>query len=83
MFDINESLNDVAPVSPKLLPVEMKVKEESDLLMDVICVFFLLSSPLISSSVSAVFDFNISLSDVAPSSPMLLSFSVKKKEKKE
>ena len=36
------------------------------------CVFFLLSSPLRSSSMSVVFVFNASLSDVAPVSPILL-----------
>ena len=35
-------------------------------------VFFLLSSQLRSSSVSVVFDFNASLNDVTPVSPMQL-----------
>ena len=35
VLDFNASLNDVAPVSPILLPVDMKRKEKSDLLMDV------------------------------------------------
>ena len=51
--------------------------------MDVICVFFLLSSLLRLSSVSVVFDFSASLNDVAPLSPMLLSVVVKKKERSE
>ena len=34
VFDFNDSLNDVAPVSPMLLPVDVKRKEKSDLLMD-------------------------------------------------
>ena len=38
MFDFNTSLNDVAPVSPILLPFDEKRKEKSELLMDVICV---------------------------------------------
>ena len=38
--------------------------------MDTICALFLLSSPFSSSSVSVVFDFNASLSDSAPVSPM-------------
>ena len=40
--------------------------------MDVLCVFFLLSSPHRLSPVSVVFDFNASLNDVAPVSPILL-----------
>ena len=39
VFDFNASLNDVAPVAPILLPVNVKRKEKSDLLMDVFCVF--------------------------------------------
>ena len=38
MFDFNASLNDVAPVSPILLPVEVLRKEKSESLMDVFCV---------------------------------------------
>ena len=38
---------------------------------------FLLSSLIKSSSVSVVFDFNASLNDVAPVSPMLLSVGIK------
>ena len=49
--------------------------------MDVFCVFFLLSSRLRLSLVSVVFDFNDSLNDVAPMSPMLLSVEVKRKRK--
>ena len=45
----------------------------SDLLMDVFCVFFLLSSHFKKSFVSVVFDFNASLNDVAPVSPISLS----------
>ena len=45
----------------------------SGLLMDVICVLFLLYSPLRSSSVSVVFDFNASLNNVAPVFPMLFA----------
>ena len=40
--------------------------------MDVICVLFLLSSPLRSSFVSVVFDFSASLNDIAPLASMLL-----------
>ncbi len=38
VFDFNESLNDVAPVSPISLPVDVKRKGKSELLMDAICV---------------------------------------------
>ena len=43
----------------------------------------LLSSQLRSSFVSVVFDFNASLNDVAPVSPISLSVGVMKKEKSE
>ena len=56
--------------------------EKSELLMDVIwCVFFLLSSLLRLSLVSVVFDFNDSLNDVAPVSPILFPVNVKRKER--
>ena len=45
------------------------------------CVFFLLSSLFRLSFESVVFDFNASLNDVAPVSPMLLSVDVTRKEK--
>ena len=38
MFDFNDSLNDVAPVSLILLPVDVMRMEKSELLMDVFCV---------------------------------------------
>ena len=47
--------------------------------MDVFCI--LLSSQLRLSFVSVVFDFNTSLNDVAPDSPMSLPVDVKRKEK--
>ena len=73
MFDFNASLNDVAPLSPMLLSVDLMGMKKSGLLMDAICVLFLLSSLSKSSFVSVVFDFNASLNDVAPVSPMLFS----------
>ena len=73
MFDFNDLLNDVAPVSSILLSVCVKRVEKSELLMYVFCVFFLLSSPHKWSLMSAVFDFNDSLNDVVPVSPMSLS----------
>ena len=51
VFDFNASLNDVAPVSPMLLPVDLMRMEESDLLMDTICVL------------SFVFTYQIEFSD--------------------
>ena len=45
-----------------------------------LCVFFLLSSPHRMSFVSVVFDFNDSLNDFAPLSPILLSVDVKRIE---
>ena len=56
-----------------LLAVDAKRKEKSELLMNVIRVFFLLSPQLRLSAVSVVFDFNDSLNDVAPLSPIILS----------
>ena len=44
--------------------------------MDVICVLFLLCSHSRLSVVSAVFDFNASLSDVAPLSPILFTMNL-------
>ena len=38
VFEFNTSLNDVAPVSPILLSVDVKRKEKRELLMDVFCV---------------------------------------------
>ena len=49
--------------------------------MDAVCVLFLLYSQPRLSIVSVEFDFNASLIDVAPASPMLLSVDLMKKEK--
>ena len=38
VFDFNDSLNAVAPVSPIQLSVDVKRNEKSELLMDVFCV---------------------------------------------
>ena len=38
VFDFNDSLNDVAPLSPILLSVNAIKMEKSELLMDVFCV---------------------------------------------
>ena len=45
VFDFNESLNDAAPLNPMLFPVELMRNEKGELLLNVICVLFLLSSP--------------------------------------
>ena len=50
MFDFNASLNEVAPVSPFLLSVDLVRMEKSGLLMDAICVLFLLSTSKIKLS---------------------------------
>ena len=82
VFDFNDSLNGVAPVLPILLSVGVKKKKrKSELLVNVFDVSFLFS-PLILSIVSVVFDFNDSLNDVVPLSPMLLSFCGKEKMKR-
>ena len=68
VFDFSASLNNVAPVPPILFPVDLMRIEKSGLLMDaILCVSFY--SPLRSSVVSVVFDFNASLNDVAPLVP--------------
>ena len=81
VFDFKTSLNDVAPVSPISFPVDLMRMEKSGLLMDAICVLFLLYSPPRSSFVSVVFDFNVSLNDVAPVSLIWLSVDLMRMEK--
>ena len=71
VFDFNDSLNDVAPLSPILLPVcEEERKRVNCRWMSFEC---LLSSRCRSNTMSVVFDFNDSLNDVAPVSPILPS----------
>ena len=81
VFDFNASLNDVAPVSPMFSPVDLMRMKKNGLLMDAVCVLFLLYLPRKFSFVSVVFDFNASFSDSAPVSPMLLSVDSMKTEK--
>ena len=76
VFDFSASLNDVAPVSPNLFSVDLMKTERSGLLMDVVCMLILLSSPYRLRSVNVVFDFNASLNDVVPVSPIHLSVDV-------
>ena len=68
VFDFNASLNDVAPLSPMPLTVDLMIMEKSGLLMDTVCVLFLLYSPLRLSAVIVVYDFKKSLNDVVSAS---------------
>ena len=56
--------------------------EKSELLMDVIYVLFLSCPPQSVSSVSALFDFNASLNDCAPLSPMFVPINLRKQKSK-
>ena len=47
VFDFNASLNDVAPVSPMLLSVDLMIMEKGGLLMDTICVVYFELTPKI------------------------------------
>ena len=84
VFDFNTPLNDVAPVSPMLLPVDA-IRMKNEWIVDgcLLCVFFLLYSQPRLSFVSVVFDFNASLNDVTPVSPMSLAVDVMRIEKSE
>ena len=74
VFDFNDSLNDFAPMPSILLSVDVKRNEKIELLEEShLCVLFLLSSQSRLSSVSVVFDFNDSLNDFAPVSPVWFS----------
>ena len=80
VFDFNASLIDVAPVSPMLLSVDLIKIEEWIADRCHLCVVSLCSL-LRLSPVSVVFDFNASLNDVAPLSPILLSVDLMRTEK--
>ena len=71
VFDFSAPPSAVAPVSPILLSVVLMIILKK--LMDAIFVFLLLSSRKRLSSGSAVFDFNASINDAAPASPILFS----------
>ena len=71
VFVFNASLNDVAPFSPILFPID-RMNRKMRLLFDAICVLFLLCLHPRSSFVSVVFVFNASLIDVAFPFPILL-----------
>ena len=81
VFVFNASLKGFTPVFLMLNPVDLMILEKSGLLVDAIRVLFLLYSQHTSSSVSAVFDFNASLNDFAPLSPILLSVDMIRMEK--
>ena len=81
MFDFNASLNDALPVSPMFLSVDLVRMKKNYLLIDFIYVSFPLFSLQRLSFVSVVFDFNASLSDVAPASPILLTVDLMRMEK--
>ena len=82
VFDFNASLNDASPVSPMLLSIDLTRMERSALLMDAICVLYLLCSQFRLSLVSVVFDFNASLNDVAPVYPILLPVDLMEEKSK-
>ena len=46
VFVFNASLNDVVPVSPMSLSVDMMRNEKSELLMDVFCVSFVFTTQI-------------------------------------
>ena len=81
VFDFSASPNAVAPVFPMLFTVDLVRMEKSGLLMDAICVLFLLCLQLILSFASVVFDFNASLNDAAPLSPILFPVDLMRMEK--
>ena len=81
VFDFSASLNDFAPVSPILFLFMPSERKSEPLWMSFVCL--LLSSRPRLSLVSVVFDFNDSLNDAVPVSPILLSVDVKRNEKSE
>ena len=71
VFDFNDLLNDVAPVSPMLFPVDAKIKGKEWFVDGChLCAFFLLFSQHRLSFMSVVFDFNDLLNTAAPASPI-------------
>ena len=81
VFVFNASFNDSAPASSILLPVGLTWMEKSRLLMNAICVMYLLRLLNRSSAVSVVFDFNASFNDVTPVSPILLPVDLMRMKK--
>ena len=74
----NDSLNNVTPVSPILLSVGVKKKGKND--ADGCHLSFILSPQYRLSFVSVVFDFNASLNDATPVSPILFPVDVMNKK---
>ena len=81
VFDFNISLNDVAPLYQMKFTVDCMEMKKSGLFMNAICVLFLLFTLPRFNFVSVVFDFNASLIDVPPLSPMLLPVDLRRMEK--
>ncbi len=81
VFNFNASLNDVAPVFSISFSVYLMRMIKNVLFMNVICMLFPLCSRLRLSLVSVEFDFNTSLNDFVPVSPMLLSVDFMRMEK--
>ena len=81
VFDFNASLNDVAPLSPISLAVDLMRMKELIVNGCLLCCFFV-NSLYRSRTVSVVFDFNASLNDAAPVSPMLLPVDLMRMKKK-
>ena len=71
VFDFNASLNDAAPLSPMLFPVDLMGMEKEWIVGGCNLCIILFVLPPRSSFVSVVFDFNASLIDAAIVSPML------------
>ena len=70
LFDFNASLINAAPASPMLLSVDFMEIEKSKIIDGCYFVLSLLYPPCRLSVASVVFDFNASLNDVTPLSPM-------------
>ena len=68
-FDFNVSLNEIAPLSPILLPVDLLERNQVDCKL-VLFACLILYSPSRSMLVSDVFILKASLNETAPVSPM-------------
>ena len=77
VFDFSDSLNDVAPVSRMLLPVNVKYMKSGTLLKNTFVCCFVLSSPSRLSAFSVVFDSNPSFNAFSPYFPKSLTIDVK------
>ena len=79
VFDFNASLNDVAPVSPFLLSVDLTRMRVNCVWIPRVLFFLSLRSKW--SFKSDLFVFNASLNDIAPVSSLLLSVDLVRMEK--